>query len=93
MANFYNGIGGDIPVVSTSPVLAGVTQLFYDNGNSISASGSAQVITSDGPDGLIGTYSSSVPDNSSTVLLAGMSVALIGFGARQSRLTPALQKA
>jgi hypothetical protein len=96
MASVYNGVVGDVPVVSTSPVLAGVTQLFYDNGNSISASGSAQVITWDGSDGLIGTYSSSsssIPDGGSTVLLTGVSIALLGLGAKQLRLNSAADQA
>ncbi|MGA2544642.1 MAG: hypothetical protein ABSG78_24085 [Verrucomicrobiota bacterium] len=87
LANSYNGIGGDIPVVSSSPVLAGVTQLFYDNGNTVSASGSAEVITYDGAEGLIGVYSSSsVPDDTSTLFLAGVSLALLAFGVKHSGL-------
>jgi len=81
LASNYNGIGGDVPVVSTSPVLAGVAQLFYDNGNtvSITASGNAQVITYDGTEGLIGTYSASVPDDTSTLFLTVVSMALLGM--------------
>jgi hypothetical protein len=89
LASDYNGVQGTVPVVSTSPVLAGVTELYYDNGNSVTATGSAQVITSFGDNGLIGTFSSSsssVPDNASTALLAAMSMALLGFGARRLRL-------
>jgi hypothetical protein len=85
----YNGIVGTVPVVSSSPVLAGVSQLFYDNGDTVSLSpltqiysGTAQVITYDGSDGLIATFSSSVPDDTSTLFLAGLSLALLGFGAR-----------
>lgn len=81
-ADPYNGIAGNIPVVSSSPILAGVTQLFYDNGDTVSATGSAQVITYDGSAGLIGVYpASSVPDDTSTLFLAGVSLALMGFGA------------
>jgi hypothetical protein len=88
LASVYNGEVGVIPVVSSSPVLAGVTGLFYDNGNTVSASGSAQVITSDGSVGLIGTYSSSsVPDGASTALLAGVSMALLAFGTKHWRLS------
>jgi len=82
----YNGIVGVIPVVSSSPVLAGVSGLYYNNGNSVSATGPGVVITSDGNQGLIGTYSSSVPDGASTGLLTGLSVALLGVGAKYSRL-------
>jgi hypothetical protein len=88
LGSVYNGIVGDITVVSTSPVLAGVAQLYYNNGNTVSASGSARVITYDGTEGLIGTYSSSsatVPDGASTALLAGLSAALVLFGARRLR--------
>ncbi len=88
LASQYNGVIGTIPVVSSSPVLAGVTGLYYDNGNDVSASGSAQVIASSASDGLIGTYSSSpsVPDDTSTLLLAGVSMVLLGFGGRYFRL-------
>jgi hypothetical protein len=96
LGSVYNGEFGVIPVVSTSPVLAGVTGLFYDNGNTVSASGSAQVITSDGQVGLIGTYSSSsssVPDDVSTGVLAAMSVALLAFGTKYLRINRAMEQA
>ena len=90
----YNGIGGNIAVVSSSPVLAGVNQLFYDNGDTVYASpgtqiysGTAEVITYAGDAGLIGTYSpsASVPDETSTLFLTGLSLALLGFGMRHFR--------
>jgi hypothetical protein len=90
LASSFNGIIGTVPVVSTSPVLAGVSQLYYNNGNTVSASGPGKVITYDGLQGLIGTYSSSasVPDETSTGLLTCMSVALLGLGARYFRVNP-----
>jgi hypothetical protein len=49
LASTFNGVAGNFPTSSTSPVLSGVTQLYYDNGNSVSAtSASAQIITSTG---------------------------------------------
>lgn len=95
LASPYNGIIGTIPVLSSSPVLAGVSQLYYNNGNTVSATGPGAVITYDGSQGLIGTYttSSSVPDQTSTGLLTCMSVALLALGARHARLNPKTVKA
>jgi hypothetical protein len=45
------------------------------------------VITYDGAEGLIGVYSSSsVPDDTSTLFLAGVSLALLAFGVKHSGL-------
>jgi hypothetical protein len=60
IAPVYNGIDGTFPTDSMSPVLKGVTQLFYDNGNSVNVTGqNAQIITQTDGQGLIGTYSQS----------------------------------
>jgi hypothetical protein len=61
-------------------VLNGVTQLYYNNGNSVSSLGaSGQIISSNQGQGLIGIYSSSsaVPEPSTMLLMAG---ALAGLG-------------
>jgi len=91
LASVYNGVGGNVPVSSTSPILSGVSQLYYNNGNDVSTlgSGPAQVIESDANgDGLIAEYSSggsSVPDSGSTLVLAGLAIAFLGAGSRYLR--------
>jgi len=82
----YNGVSGTLPVVSSSPILSGVTQLYYNNGNDVFASGSAEVIASTGSHGLIGVYSVSMPDQTSTGVLAGLSFVLLGAGIRYRRI-------
>jgi hypothetical protein len=88
LSSSYNGIDAVLSVVSSSPIFNGVPNLDYNNGNSIiSATGSSKVIWTDNGEGLIATYTpSSVPDESSTVLLAGLSLALLVFGTKYSRL-------
>jgi len=80
LASSYNGLSGNLATNSSSPVLNGVTQLFYNNGNSVSSLGaSGQIISSNQGQGLIGVYSSSsaVPEPSTMLLMAG---ALAGLG-------------
>jgi len=91
LASQYNGIAGDVATSEEAPVLSGVSQLFYDNGNTVNATGGfpgAQVITFDGNQGLIGTVSfgSSVPDPASTLVLLGLSTVSMAFGLRLRRL-------
>ena len=66
LASSFNGVSGNLPTGSTSPVLNGVSELYYNNGNSVSATGAnAQIITQSGGQGLIGIYSpstSSIPE-------------------------------
>ena len=58
LASQYNGITGTMATSDQPPVLTGVSQLYFNNGNSVSASGPfAQVITSSNGQGLIGTAS------------------------------------
>ncbi len=59
LASSYNGVDGTFATNTLNPpVLRGVTQLFYDNGNSVSATGTnAEVITQTNGQGLIGIYS------------------------------------
>jgi hypothetical protein len=75
LASTYNGFLGVIATNSSSPVLNGVTQLYYNNGNSVSSLGSSgQIISSNQGQGLIGVYSSSssaVPEPSTMLLMAG----------------------
>lgn len=57
LAPVFNLVEGVFPTDSTSPVLNGVSQIFYDNGNSVNTTGpGAQIITSTGDNGLIGIY-------------------------------------
>ena len=77
----YNGIGGNVAIASSSPVLAGVSALYQNNGNSISLVGGnpyAEIIaTSSGGQGLYAVYDRpvAVAEPSSLLLLA------VGIGA------------
>jgi len=83
LASTYNGFSGNILTDSTSPVLNGVTQLYYDNGNTVNTTGpSAQIITDNNGAGLIGTYQSTPSTTTpepSTVLLAATAMAGLGL--------------
>jgi len=72
LATSYNGVSGNIPTASTSPILNGVSQLYYNNGNSVSVTGAnAQIITQTSGQGLIGIYSpstSSIPEPTTAFL-------------------------
>jgi hypothetical protein len=80
-ATTYNGIGGNVSIVSGHPVLAGVTSLYQDNGNSISLIGGnpyasiiATHVTSGA--GLYAVYDRAVPEPTSLLLLTtGLSLA------------------
>lgn len=86
LASTYNGISGNFPTNSTSAILNGVTQLFYDNGNSVNVTGAnAQIITQTGGQGLIGIYSAattSVPEPVTSVFALGALVGLALFRKR-----------
>ena len=63
MAQVQNNVDGTIPTDSVSPVLRGVSQLYYDNGNSINVIGAnAQILTSVNGQGLIGVFSEPFTD-------------------------------
>jgi len=87
LASTYNGISGNIATNSASPILNGVTQLYYDNGNSVSVTGAnAQIITQTGGQGLIGVYStstSSAPEPSTAILIVAAFAGLGVFKARR----------
>jgi hypothetical protein len=86
MASAYNGVAGTIATSGQAPVLTGVAQLFYNNGNSVSVTGSnpnAAIITSSGNNGLIGIVSS-VPEPGS-LALAGLTLLGVGSLLRRSR--------
>jgi PEP-CTERM motif len=88
LASVYNGLDADIATNSVSPVLNGVSQLFYDNGNSVSSLGpNGVIISSSGQQGLIGVYSSSaaaVPEPSTMLLMAGALAALGLYRAKRT---------
>jgi len=85
LAPVYNGIGGNIPIASAHPVLNGVTQLFQNNGNTVSLFGAnpnASIIlsTATSAQGLIGVYDNTavIPEPSAFVLLAsGLGLVLL----------------
>lgn len=56
----YNGIGGNLPSGAAHPVLSGVQNLYYNNGNTVSLTPSAgpetQILLSYNGQGLIGVY-------------------------------------
>jgi hypothetical protein len=77
LAPVYNGVGGVVPISSVHPVLAGVSQLYQNNGNSVSLTGTdahASIIlgTVTSANGLIGVYdnASSVPEPGTWLMLA-----------------------
>jgi len=87
LASSYNPFIGDFPTNSTSPVLNGVTQLYYFNGNSVNTTGpGAQIISLSSGQGLIGTFSSapSAPEPT-TALLFGIGLAGLGLYRRKHR--------
>ena len=82
----YNGIGGNIAVTGSHPILAGVAQLYYDNGNTVINLGtnlSASIVEGNG---LIGVYDNVgvVPEPETyALMLAGLGA--LGFVARRRR--------
>jgi len=93
----YNGILGLLPISGGSPLFTGVTELYYDNGNSVSAFGNdpnTQIIASLGSDGLFGVYADSprvvatgdpnaIPEPT-TLALLGIGVAALGLRRRRA---------
>jgi len=84
LAPTYNGCCGVDTVEGTHPVLAGVAQLYYNNGNTLSVVGlgpNSQIIERQGPTGagvgLIGVYDN-VPEPSTYLLLSG-GLAVLAF--------------
>jgi hypothetical protein len=85
LSTTYNGIQGNVAVAGGHPIFAGVSQLYFDNGNNVSIVNSnplaSVVLTGMGGEGLIGVYdTAAVPEPATLALL---SVALFGAARRK----------
>jgi hypothetical protein len=78
-SNQYNGIGGNIAPVSAHPLLANVSTLYFNNGNSVSVTNPAiaQILFSTNGQGMLGVAAigsvsaNSIAEGQSTTLNAG----------------------
>jgi len=83
----YNGVSGVIAVTGTHPIFSGVSQLYYDNGNTVLDIGDPNSSIVEGR-GLIGVYDDvgAVPEPETyALMLAGLGA--LGFVARRRAKT------
>jgi hypothetical protein len=92
LASTYNGIGGNIPISSSHAVLAGISSLYQNNGNSINLVGGnpyAQIIqSSSSGQGLYAVYDISVvsvPEPSSVLFVTSAIAGLLTVRRRARR--------
>ncbi len=81
--NNYNGVNGTLAVTGVHPIFSGVTDLYYNNGNTVSALANPNSVIVQTP-GLIGVYDNvgAVPEpHTYALMLAGLGV--LGFVARR----------
>ena len=79
----YNGVGGTLAVTGVHPIFSGVSQLYYNNGNTVLDIGDANSMIVQTP-GLIGVYDNvgAVPEPETyALMLAGLGA--LGFVARR----------
>jgi hypothetical protein len=88
LASTFNSITLNTPTNSSSPILNGVTQLYYENGNSVNTTGpGAQIISQLSGQGLIGIFPATAVPEASTALLFGFGLAGFGLYRRKRRLS------